>query len=149
MTPRRKPRPAPDIDALMRRHWPYDGPHSPELVLAASAMIVELVEYINNATIYPDSTLPHPEVSAKLASYFQQTASRLQQASHQLLPPRKCWTDVGTIVADGSALPQAILDEAASRLRAVESTNLPTLASEYGRLHSLLNHLGIKVEEEN
>jgi hypothetical protein len=149
MSTRRKPRSAPDVDALMQR-WPIDGPYSDELVLAAAQTMVELVRYINNATLNdPDATLPVPEISGKLAYYLQQVALRLQQTVHQLLPPQRCWTMAGMLTITGSARPQDALDEAASRLAAAESGSLATLYSDLGRVHSLLNRLAIEPAEED
>lgn len=144
---RRKPKAAPDVDALVQRHWPYDGPHSHELVLTAAEAMVELAGYINNATLSdPDATLPHPEVSAKLVYYLQQAALKMQQAADQLLPPRRCWTKTGLLTATGSASPQDVLDEVVRRLK-VASLDLSTPATHLGHVHSLLNRLGIESQE--
>lgn len=41
---------APDGEAVVAEHWPYDGPHSPERLATALEAIAELVRYSNNAS---------------------------------------------------------------------------------------------------
>lgn len=72
-----------DGAALVQRHWPYDGPHSPERTADALDALSALMRYANNATSTPHGLGLAPQVYTALGGLIEGT-ERLPQLCSQL-----------------------------------------------------------------
>lgn len=71
---------------VVQQHWPYDGPHSPDTVAAATEALPALVRYLANATGPGNSatTLPYAPQTYRLLGELTDTVDRLDQLLDQL-----------------------------------------------------------------
>lgn len=83
----------PDIslDEVVDQLWPYDGPHTAEMVAAAARAVSDLVRYLNNATrhqsVVPDAPSVHRVLAEVETAVFRppQLLSQLQSVAEQLV----------------------------------------------------------------
>lgn len=136
------PRKPPDVDALVSRHWPYDGPYSPELLLSGARMLPELVRYINNSlTNASDSVLFDPAIVGLVIGQLQAAVKRTEEALD--LIGRRChrWEDPAVLTCTGG------VDAASEELTAVQdildqaAVKAASTADLLSQAHSLVNRL--------
>ena len=72
-----------DAYEVVERHWPYDGPYSDELTIAAATMIARLGRYLNNATQKRDG-LPYIAVVGRLLGELHGAVAGYEQLLTQL-----------------------------------------------------------------
>jgi hypothetical protein len=117
-----RPPTADDVADLVLR---YDGPHDPDQVIAATAVISELVRRINNATRH-DRALRYPPQVDRAVGNLRTALVGLQQSFDQIAgrlddftADRRVQHDTGGDAWDTSALAADHLRNAASALRSV------------------------------
>ncbi len=121
------------IDAIADQILPLDGPHTPDAVILAAAVIAELVRRLNHATLShnaPDA-LPAPQVADGLLGGLDVATGRLPQLFWQVGrrlgsfdPDRLGVDDLGPIWTPsvGVASANADLDRAAGHMAAVSDS---------------------------
>ena len=63
---------------IVERYWPYDGPYSDELTVAAAVMIGRLGRYLNNATQKRDG-LPYVATVGRIVSELHGAVAGYEQ----------------------------------------------------------------------
>jgi len=69
---------------VVRAHWPMDGPHSAELVESAGHALVELVRYLNRATMPNSGALTEGQHCGGVIGALATAAHGEMQLCHQL-----------------------------------------------------------------
>lgn len=78
-----EPHTAPDAETVIERHWPYDGPHSPQTLTSALHALDALTRYACNASRRGSDVGLAPELYRLLVG-LQDAAERLPQLLDQL-----------------------------------------------------------------
>ncbi|MEU8900696.1 hypothetical protein AB0C65_32865 [Nocardia sp. NPDC048505] len=70
--------------SIVHRHWPLDGPHSPDTVAAAGEAVAELNRYLARATRSGREVLPYAHDGYRLAGNLRAAATSQAQVHRQL-----------------------------------------------------------------
>ncbi|GAB3916217.1 hypothetical protein GCM10029964_128910 [Kibdelosporangium lantanae] len=88
-----------DVEDIIERHWPYDGPHEADTVIDAANAISGLVRYMNNATQYRHTLQYAPQVNRVLgalggAAYgLDQLVDQLKDTVYRLAQDKTLYDD--------------------------------------------------------
>lgn len=74
----------PDPDAIVAEHWPLHGPYSDEHTHYAGATLVELVRYLNYATMHGADSMPYASTANGLVGHLSSAVASLDQTLRQL-----------------------------------------------------------------
>ena len=135
---------APGVDPyeLVEQHWPYDGPYSDELTVAAVLMIGRLGRYLNNATGKRDG-LPDAAAAGRVLAELHAAIAGYEQLLRQLgrFLDREA-IDNRTLYDDRRDRPGAVTAQAAAvRVRACVPS-MRVVADVLGEAAGLASHLG-------
>lgn len=130
-----------DAAEVVEAHWPYDGPHFPELTTTAAAAIDRLVRYLNNATGKPDA-MPYVAVAGTLLASLHAAVTGTEQLAVQLARFAELQAADPTLYDDRRDRPGADTALAlATELNELRS-KVADLAGALDRAAELASHLG-------
>jgi hypothetical protein len=138
-----------DIDEIADELLPVDGPHKPEGVQAAAALIRELVRRLNHATLphRADRSLRYPAVVYRTVSSLHGAAALLPQALQQLATRLEGFASTPGLYDDrydrADTPPDLVAMTAASYLRDEAAPRADWLADALSHVCRHSSHLGL------